>query len=459
MGYSFYYSPKNKVFVAQNAEFFENSLITQEASGSLEDLEIIQEEDTYPSIDTSLHHDEDDQEIDEPQSDIILIRDLDEPANYKAVLLDPESNKWLNAMNVEMQSMKDNKVWELVDLPSNGKTIGHKWLFKKKTDMDGAVHTYKARLVAKGFTQTPDIRAIRILIAITAFYDYEICKVFFSTSSTNAEYITAFDASKEAVWIQKFIYGLGVVPTIEEPINMYCDNTGAISIAKDHGVTKGARNFRSKVHYLCKTIEMGDALGLDTHNIHGSMSYLLGFDNQLTNYHYEYAADMDIVWFMRIRRESCGLGFDTFTNTWKMVCVLLKEDAPPDKPHMVKPYLLIAVCIGWPAILTSKPKMVEDRYQVVDLNGEVRYVCTRTMEVWLLNRKKEWVPHYQFKEEIVPHGHIDDYSMGHGLGYGSGHGSVPINDDEEDDSPVEDVSPVKPKNPSRRATKDKKDEP
>nr|GEX30347.1 retrotransposon protein, putative, Ty1-copia subclass [Tanacetum cinerariifolium] len=35
---------------------------------------------------------------------------------------------------------------ELVDLPPNGKTIGHKWLFKKKTDMDGAVHTYKARL-------------------------------------------------------------------------------------------------------------------------------------------------------------------------------------------------------------------------------------------------------------------------------------------------------------------------
>ncbi|GKC11602.1 hypothetical protein Tco_1008384 [Tanacetum coccineum] len=43
--------------------------------------------------------------------------DLSEPANYKAALLDPESDKWLNAMNVEMQSMKDNKVWDLVDLP------------------------------------------------------------------------------------------------------------------------------------------------------------------------------------------------------------------------------------------------------------------------------------------------------------------------------------------------------
>ncbi|GJS87294.1 retrotransposon protein, putative, ty1-copia subclass [Tanacetum coccineum] len=52
--------------------------------------------------------------------------------------------------------------------------------------MDGNVHTFKAHLVAKGYTQTysvdygenfspiADIRAIRILLAIAAFYDYEI---------------------------------------------------------------------------------------------------------------------------------------------------------------------------------------------------------------------------------------------------------------------------------------------
>nr|GEX29109.1 hypothetical protein [Tanacetum cinerariifolium] len=204
MSYSFYYPPENKLLVARNAEFLDNSLITQEASESLEDLEIIQEEDTHPSIDTSLNHEEDDQEIDEPQSDINPIRrstrtrrptdrmclyidaeehelgDLGEPANYKTALLDLESDKWLNATNVEMQSMKDNEVWVLVERPPNGKTIGIKWLFKKKTDMDEVVHTYKARLVVKGYTQNPgityeetfspvaDIRAIRILIAIAA---------------------------------------------------------------------------------------------------------------------------------------------------------------------------------------------------------------------------------------------------------------------------------------------------
>ncbi|GJV32014.1 reverse transcriptase domain-containing protein, partial [Tanacetum coccineum] len=80
----------------------------------------------------------------------------------------------------------------------------------------------------------------------------------FATSSAEAEYIAAYDASKEAVWVRKFIYGLGVVPTIEEPINMYCDNTRAITIANESGITKGARHFRAKVHYLREVIEFGD---------------------------------------------------------------------------------------------------------------------------------------------------------------------------------------------------------
>nr|GFD31697.1 retrovirus-related Pol polyprotein from transposon TNT 1-94 [Tanacetum cinerariifolium] len=51
----------------------------------------------------------------------------------------------------------------------------------------------------------------------------------FATSSVEAEYIAAFDASNEAVWVRKFISGLGVVN---------CDNTGAIAIANESGITK-----------------------------------------------------------------------------------------------------------------------------------------------------------------------------------------------------------------------------
>nr|GEU33153.1 zinc finger, CCHC-type [Tanacetum cinerariifolium] len=376
IGYSFYSLSENKVFVAKNAKFFKNDLIDLKASESVEDLELIQKEDTNHSLDTSLDHEEDDQEINEPQSDINPIRkfsrtrrasnrmclyidaeehelgDLSEPANYKTALLDPESKKWLDVMNVEMQSMKDNDVWVLVELPPNARIVGSKWFFKKKTDMYGAIYVFKARLEAKGFTQTygvdyeetfslvADIRAIRILIAIAAYYDYEICfamkdlgeaayilgikiyrdrskrliglcqsayikkilKRYYMKNSKRgtipmqkklklsksqgastpaekqrmqnvpyalaigsiiyavryAEYIAAFDASKKAVWIRKFISGLGIVLIIEEPIIMYCDNTRAIAIAKDDGVTKGARHFRAKVYYLRETIKLGD---------------------------------------------------------------------------------------------------------------------------------------------------------------------------------------------------------
>nr|GEU61180.1 hypothetical protein [Tanacetum cinerariifolium] len=67
----------------------------------------------------------------------------------------------------------------------------------KKTDMDGNIHTYKAHLVVKGFTQTygvdyeetfspvADIKAIRILIAIEAYYDYEIWQMDVKTAFLN----------------------------------------------------------------------------------------------------------------------------------------------------------------------------------------------------------------------------------------------------------------------------------
>ncbi|GKB27956.1 retrotransposon protein, putative, ty1-copia subclass [Tanacetum coccineum] len=80
----------------------------------------------------------------------------------------------------------------------------------------------------------------------------------FATSSAEAKYIVASDASKEVVWVRKFISGLCVVSTTEEPIKMYYDNTEAITIANESGITKGARHYRAKVHYLRKVIEFGD---------------------------------------------------------------------------------------------------------------------------------------------------------------------------------------------------------
>ncbi|GJS49757.1 zinc finger, CCHC-type containing protein [Tanacetum coccineum] len=484
MGYYFYFPLENKIVVARYAEFFERNILSQEVSGRAGELKEIQDKDTSPSEITS----EIPMEVEgfkPPHEEEAPVRrserphrapnrlclnieveehslgDLNEPANYKAAMLDPKSNKWLDAMNVEMQSMKDNQVWRLVDLLLNGKTVRSKWLFKKKTDMDGNVHTYKAHLVAKGFTQTyrvdyeetfslvADIRAIRILIAIAAFYDYEIwqmdvktaflngyldediymvqpegfidpkhprkasgsnvtflilyvddiiimgnhipslqsvkeylgkcfamkdlgeaafilgikiyrdrskrliglcqsaymdkilkryrmdnskrgyipmqerldlnktqdmflvydgnpeaelrvecyCDAGFETdrddtksqtgyvfvlnggavdwksskqstntmSATEAEYIADSKAAMEVVWIRKFISGLGIVPTINEPIRMFCDNSAALHFVNEPGVHKGARHYHRRYHYVRKSIELGKIKFLKVH--------------------------------------------------------------------------------------------------------------------------------------------------------------------------------------------------
>ncbi|GKE22807.1 retrotransposon protein, putative, ty1-copia subclass, partial [Tanacetum coccineum] len=70
MGYSFYSPSENKVSVARNDKFFKSKLLDLKGSRNMEDLELIQEEDTNPSVDTSLNHEKGDQEIYEPQSDI-----------------------------------------------------------------------------------------------------------------------------------------------------------------------------------------------------------------------------------------------------------------------------------------------------------------------------------------------------------------------------------------------------
>ncbi|KAI5435756.1 hypothetical protein KIW84_022256 [Lathyrus oleraceus] len=52
-------------------------------------------------------------------------------------------------------------------------------------------------------------------------------------STTEAEYIAASSAAKEVVWTKKFISELGIVPSIVDPIGLYCDNNGAIAQAKE----------------------------------------------------------------------------------------------------------------------------------------------------------------------------------------------------------------------------------
>nr|GEU78596.1 hypothetical protein [Tanacetum cinerariifolium] len=80
--------------------------------------------------------------------------DTHEPLTYQEAIACEENSKWKVAMKEEMDSLRKNKTWELVDHPARQKLVSCKWLFKIKERIEGVQKPrYKAKLVSRGFTQ------------------------------------------------------------------------------------------------------------------------------------------------------------------------------------------------------------------------------------------------------------------------------------------------------------------
>ncbi|XP_075101579.1 putative mitochondrial protein AtMg00820 [Nicotiana tabacum] len=84
---------------------------------------------------------------------MMLLQEENKPKNVKEALTFPFKDIWTKAMEDELESMRVNKVWELVDLLEGRKAIGSKWVLKIKLKADGTVERYKDRLVEKRYTQ------------------------------------------------------------------------------------------------------------------------------------------------------------------------------------------------------------------------------------------------------------------------------------------------------------------
>ena len=77
-------------------------------------------------------------------------------------------------------------------------------------------------------------------------------------STTESEYIVAFEAAKEAVWIKKFVNELGVVLSIVYPILLYCDNNGAIAQAKEPRSHQRSKHVLRRYHLIREIIGRND---------------------------------------------------------------------------------------------------------------------------------------------------------------------------------------------------------
>ena len=123
----------------------------------------------------------------------------DDPFTYLEALHSPDAAKWVHAMTDEVNSLKENKTWELVRLPDGRKAIQCKWVFKTKYLPNGHIDKFKARLVAKGYTQKVGIdygetfspvvkfETIRIVMAITAADDLKIIQFDIKTAFLNGD--------------------------------------------------------------------------------------------------------------------------------------------------------------------------------------------------------------------------------------------------------------------------------
>ncbi|KAA0066544.1 gag/pol protein [Cucumis melo var. makuwa] len=101
---------------------------------------------------------------------------VEDPLSYKQAMNDVDKDQWVKAMDLEMESMYFNSVWELVDLPEGAKPIRCKWIYKRKRDSAG--------------------KSIRILLSIATFYDYEIWQMDVKTAFLN-------DNLKESIFISQ----------------------------------------------------------------------------------------------------------------------------------------------------------------------------------------------------------------------------------------------------------------
>ena len=201
---------------AQKRIFYSRNIVFNETrSTKQDDVEDVAEDEPYIELEMDCQS-EDDNTIthhtdEEPQQERrerrppdkygewVYIAQEEDPVTAKEALSSQDAAKWRKAMEIELQPLHKNQVWELSELPPGRTAIGSKWVFKRKHDTDGNVKRYKARLVAQGYNQKygidydetfcPVVRfgSVRTLITLAARHKLQHHQLDVATAFLNGE--------------------------------------------------------------------------------------------------------------------------------------------------------------------------------------------------------------------------------------------------------------------------------
>ena len=83
-----------------------------------------------------------------------------------------------------------------------------------------------------------------------------------ATSTTEAEYVAATQASKEALWLKMVMEELGHK---QEKISLYCDSQSAVHLARNPAFHSKTKHIRVQYHFVREKVEKGT---VDMQKIH-----------------------------------------------------------------------------------------------------------------------------------------------------------------------------------------------
>ena len=101
-----------------------------------------------------------------------------EPQIYnKAITNFVDGNRWQKATNDALWYLDIYQTCNYTSLPLRQKTIGYKYGFKVKYDLDGSIKRYKARLITQEFSQVQKIDYIK---TFTPTIRCKLLRIFFA---------------------------------------------------------------------------------------------------------------------------------------------------------------------------------------------------------------------------------------------------------------------------------------